>query len=325
MVACRPSSFFSMSRALSSPQLAQGFGGNISTKLDADTMAIKASGFRLSDVKWNKGYCLLKYREVARVYRQAPYGNERRALGKIAGAVLPGCGGRPSMETGFHSFLGPNVVHLHPACFNAIACQKGAKKILSEIYGKRNFVWVKYSRPGHQLACAVRDAVGKRKECLIFLQNHGMIISSPDARECVRKAKEIERKAETYLKMNFNAPSFSVAMLKKSKGGWINASPSAKAFAGNDANAWRFVFPDAAVFFSRSFSQGAKIRAIAKKGVEYLLSKKDARAANEIFCAHMFVLDVARKIGKPAYLPRSEISALCGMESEKHRRRAAGV
>ncbi|MFA6214473.1 MAG: class II aldolase/adducin family protein [Candidatus Micrarchaeia archaeon] len=325
MAARRLSKFFSICSALSSHALAQGFGGNISAKLDGHVMAIKASGVRLSDVKQGKGYSLLSYPRLARLYWQAPCGSERSALGAIAGSVLPGGAARPSMEAGFHAFLGKYVAHLHPACFNAIACQKGARKTLSEIYGGQRFLWVRYARPGHKLACAVRRAVGGQKECVVFLQNHGIITSSGSAGQCIRKAREIERKANAYLKANSGMPPFTIAPLRKTRGGWLNASPAAKAFASSRANAWRFVFPDAAVFFSQSFARGSKIRAVAGKGVEYLLPEKDARAANEIFCAHAFISDAAHRMGSPAWLAKSEILALCGMESERHRRRAAGV
>jgi rhamnose utilization protein RhaD (predicted bifunctional aldolase and dehydrogenase) len=336
----RLAEFISMCRSLSDPQLAQGFGGNLSTKFSNGTMAIKASGARLSDVRKGKAYSLLKYCKVARLYSKAPYGSERQALCAIASSVLPEDGARPSMEAGFHSFLGTHVAHLHPACFNALACQEGAREILSKIYGKGNFVWVKYARPGHRLACAVRRAVGRRKECVIFLQNHGLIVSSGNAKECICKAIKIERKAEKYLKAS-GAPAFLVTRLAKGKQGYWNSSPAAVEFAARCANAWRFASPDAAVFFSRSFSgrcafaggsQGGrarpkwKIRAVAGKGLEFLLPWKEASAANETFCAHAFVLAAASGTGgKIACLPRAEILGLCGMESEKYRQKAAGV
>jgi rhamnose utilization protein RhaD (predicted bifunctional aldolase and dehydrogenase) len=316
--------FFSLCNSLSGHNFAQGFGSNVSAKLGNGRMAIKASGAKLSDVLPGAGYAIIKYQLLSGIYSCKRCGSLQLARRRLSGSVAGGPSRNPSMEAGFHSFLGTYVAHLHPICFNAIACQRNAKKILAGLYGAKNFIWAGYARPGHALACRVKRAVGGRRACVVFLQNHGIIISSSSASDCLKKAVEIEARAETSL-LSHGAGAFRVAKLKKTKNGWVNSSPQARSFASDNNNAWRFAFPDAAVFFSDSFLQNAKIRAVEGKGIEYCLPEREARAANEIFCAHMFILEAAGRYGKPAYLKKSEILALCGMNEEKNRRKAVGV
>ena len=318
--------FFGMCRSISSLSLSQGFGGNASAKLDGRRMLVKASGMRLSAVGPGKGYSVLEYPPIARLYSGRREADEKASTTRIAISVLAGGEKKPSMEAGFHSFLGTYVAHVHPVCFNAIASQKDAKRIFSSIFGKGGFIWVEYARPGHSLARAVRRATGGKKRCIIFLQNHGAIVSSENAEQCARQVKSIEAESFSYLGRRLpGLQAFKPSKLRRIRGGWLNPSKGAREFASDSKNAKYFLFPDAAVFFAGAWSAQSKIKAAEGKGVEYHLPNYLAEAANETLEAHLYVLEAARLLGKPLYLERAEIASLRAMESEKHRMKRAGI
>jgi len=49
--------------------LVQGGGGNTSAKLDDEKMAIKASGFRISQITSDSGYVVVNYKNIGDFYR----------------------------------------------------------------------------------------------------------------------------------------------------------------------------------------------------------------------------------------------------------------
>jgi hypothetical protein len=286
-------------------------------------MVVKASGFRMGEISARGGYSLLDCRKVASAYERGAGGAS--AARAVLAAALPGSRLQPSMETGFHSFLGTYVAHLHPVHFNALASQRDSDRLLRRIYGRGKFAWVGYARPGHRLACAVMKAARGRKECVLFLQNHGIIVSSGDPGKCALKAREIEKKARDYLRRRLGMKPFRTGRLRRARGGWLDSSAAAKEFAAGGEASAKFLFPDAAVFFSGAFSRHARIRAVVGKGMLYRLPERAAKAADETFCAHAFIARAARLLGRPAYLPKRETRMICCMGPERHRRKMAGM
>ena len=312
-------------RSLSSPAYAQGFGGNVSVKLGRGRMAIKASGFRLSQVSAKSGFCILDFHKIAALYENenGKSASEGESGAVISSSVLSGCE-KPSIETAFHSFLGTYVAHLHPVHLNVISCQKGAGKIISELFG-RGALFVEYAKPGHCLAARIKEKVRNRKGCVIFLQNHGVIISCGSEKECVAKMLEIERKSLAYLRARIrDFRKFSYSPLKRSGGRFANRSARAISYSSG-AKQGKFLFPDAVVFSQGIFSGKGKIRAVEGLGIEYALPFSKAEAIDEIISAHLYLLEYSGKLGKPAYLSGKDAAELISMESEKHRQRKAGV
>ena len=70
--------------------LSQGFGGNASAKLDGRRMLVKASGMRLSAVGPGKGYSVLEYPPIARLYSGRREADEKASTTRIAISVLAG-------------------------------------------------------------------------------------------------------------------------------------------------------------------------------------------------------------------------------------------
>jgi len=143
--------------------LVQGPGGNISVKLDTNTMVIKSSGVALADVTKTSGYTLLRHTAID------------HGLGS---ATI--CGPPPSMETFFHSFLKKYVVHIHPSV------------ALEHLCGD-NPCCVPYQKPGPELAKTIQERYAG--EFCIHLANHGLIFTSDSLEDLLEKA---DREYDTF-------------------------------------------------------------------------------------------------------------------------------
>ena len=98
----------------------QGGGGNTSVKLPGGLMAIKASGFCLSDIRPDKAYAVLDGADLRNFYLTtepsalADVEKEGSARAKADIRHIDGLADlRPSVEAGFHSILKTFVVHTH--------------------------------------------------------------------------------------------------------------------------------------------------------------------------------------------------------------------
>jgi len=179
-------------------ELVQGTGGNLSCKTKHGLL-IKSSGANLKNIGEDGGFSL--------------YSQDGRTL---SGDL------KPSMEKGFHLKLPwKYVVHTHPIYLNAILCSKTPFGILESIFSKKEFVphsYLPYVTPGDELESVVPNCN------IIFLQNHGLIVSSDDIEDAVQKTLNIENAAKIWFAENTN---------------FTNNCQSEKS---------QFLFPDAAIF-----------------------------------------------------------------------------
>lgn len=178
----------------------QGGGGNTSVKLEGGLMAIKASGFRLSDIEPDRAYAVLDYLGLRSFY----YGNqpadlddvEKAGSGQAKAAVreiegMPSL--RPSVEAGFHSLLKTYVVHTHSVYANLAACSTSCREIAAKAFTGADYTWgwVPYTDPGANLTFAIRDELRRietdtgRVPAVILMQNHGMIVHDDDPDACI--------------------------------------------------------------------------------------------------------------------------------------------
>ena len=180
------------------PEYVQAAGGNTSVKSpDARTMAIKASGTALTSMSETNGWVELDVTAILRVLDRTDLGalppkeREARVLECLHSAVVGGHG-RPSVETMLHAMLGRVVLHTHAVAANALNCGPGLQT-LTEICppGELPPLWVPYTDPGWCLAIAVKssaEAYRERHGCMpavIFMENHGVLVSASGARECL--------------------------------------------------------------------------------------------------------------------------------------------
>ncbi|MBI5417184.1 class II aldolase [Candidatus Poribacteria bacterium] len=194
--------------------LVQAGGGNSSVKLDDGTMLIKASGFSLSDVSLNKGYSKVNNELIVKIIENKVLKNitdrrERDARVKelINKAILDKSN-KPSIETFLHSIMFKYTIHIHPIQVNAITCRRDWKEILQKIF--QNALFINYKTPGFDLAIELKNEMEKylnanqTKPKIIFLQNHGLILSSDDSNEIFTMNEEIISKIEQLYKFDLS-------------------------------------------------------------------------------------------------------------------------
>ena len=191
----------------SRPDYVQGGGGNTSCKLDDRQMAIKASGFRLDQIRVDQAYAVLDYQNLRDFYgRSDPAGFadvEKEGSAQARSAIISIDGLpqlRPSVEVGFHSLLDTYVMHTHPVYANLVTCCAEGKTMAGQALAGllaetgESMAFVPYINPGTQLTFAIDKA--RREEAaknssgrlprIIFMQNHGLIITADDVDTCLR-------------------------------------------------------------------------------------------------------------------------------------------
>jgi NAD(P)-dependent dehydrogenase (short-subunit alcohol dehydrogenase family)/rhamnose utilization protein RhaD (predicted bifunctional aldolase and dehydrogenase) len=204
-----------ISRAVGSDErLVQAGGGNTSVK-DArgSVMHIKASGTGLKDMAPGRGWVtmrmkpLLELLENRKVAALPDAQREPLVLDAMYAAVAdgPDTAARPSCEASLHAMLERYVVHIHPISVNGVLCSRQSKKLCEEMAARCGFtmVWTPYSNPGHPLAVLCRNEVKKFKARhkklpeVLFLEDHGLFVSSRSADRAVDLTKAIVAECET--------------------------------------------------------------------------------------------------------------------------------
>jgi NAD(P)-dependent dehydrogenase (short-subunit alcohol dehydrogenase family)/rhamnose utilization protein RhaD (predicted bifunctional aldolase and dehydrogenase) len=189
----------------------QAGGGNTSVKSpDGRTMIIKASGTALTLMSEAAGWVELDTTAVLSLLDRTELSTleaperEARVLQHLSSAVVGGYG-RPSVESALHAMLGKVVIHSHPVAANALNCGPGLKafgKITPA--GELPPLWIPYTDPGWRLAKAIKSAAEAyqkqhgRTPAVIFMENHGLLVSAPDARECLALHDEWVARCERY-------------------------------------------------------------------------------------------------------------------------------
>ena len=190
--------------------LVQAGGGNSSVKYDNDEMIIKASGFLLSDVNIDSGYSKVITSKIANIVKNETIQNskEKRERESLTSQLVKDATldkqNRPSIETLLHSFLYKYTLHTHPVVVNMIVVQKNWKEILKNIFVDETIAMVEYKTPGIELALALNSELKKFETIpnIIFLQNHGLIVTSTHKQEIKTMTEQVLTKIEKYLKID---------------------------------------------------------------------------------------------------------------------------
>ena len=184
----------------------QGGGGNTSVKLDDRLMAIKASGYRLDQIAPDQAYAVLDYAALRSFYQNTDSSAledvEASGSAQAKAATLPVDGLpalRPSVEAGFHSLLDTFVLHTHPVYANLVTCCSEGISVAQEALADigAGHVFVPYINPGAQLTFSIGEARNHKlsaentKPAIIFMQNHGLIVTGPDADTCLKLHDEV--------------------------------------------------------------------------------------------------------------------------------------
>jgi HAD superfamily hydrolase (TIGR01549 family) len=170
--------------------LVQAGGGNTSVKID-EFMFIKASGFRLTSIDENNGYVMVNNTILLEDIEQNSVKNvtEYNFIGITRGSI----------ETYMHSILKTYTIHLHPIQINRVLISKNAKEIINNIYP--NSLIIDYITPGINVCNKIKELYNDEK--IIFLLNHGIIITSDNFDEVYYLLDDVLEKFESYQNIDF--------------------------------------------------------------------------------------------------------------------------
>lgn len=183
--------------AAGNPHLSQAGGGNISVKdKNHEIILIKSSGIPLSKIQKESGYLQLPMASLEELIQSELFKNlnalSQQNLFSRAMDLIANFSGKPSIETAMHVLLGRVVLHLHPVSVNAMTCLKSGRKLLQKLF--QDAIYVSYALPGYPLARAIQNEIEKHKSRspkVIFLENHGLIVSGESVSEVTHTTEKV--------------------------------------------------------------------------------------------------------------------------------------
>lgn len=177
-----------------SEDIVQAGGGNTSVKQENGYMLIKSSGYSLSDVTDSEGYSVVDYKMIMDLLDGKDKGCDDKSV--LSQALV--YGKKPSIETFLHSMTKKYTIHTHPLCVTMLAVRKNGMEVLKELF--EDAVTVGYAVPGFELSKMVYEAVKEKGRCdVIFLKNHGLIVSSDTMCGAVELQEQIITRINSYL------------------------------------------------------------------------------------------------------------------------------
>ena len=180
--------------------LVQAGGGNSSYKESSDRMLIKASGCQLADLSEESGYAVVNPLVIQKAFLEVGDINsitEDEGKEILKRAFISGS--RPSIETFLHAVSRRYTLHTHPTVVNVLACRENGIEILMELFPEA--MVIPYATPGVELAKAFfkvyKDSADKGS--IVFLENHGLVVSGDTADEIVSMTEYVTETIERYL------------------------------------------------------------------------------------------------------------------------------
>lgn len=328
----------------------QGGGGNTSVKLGDGLMAIKASGFCLSDITPRRAYAVLDGAAIRDFYLSG----EPERFGDVEAAgsakvkectrAVEGLEAlRPSVEAGFHSILRTYVLHTHSVYANLACCCAKCGEIARAAFAGADYSWgmVPYVDPGSRLAFAIRDELRRveaetgKAPAVILMQNHGMIVHDDDPDRCL--AIHADANARLAAQFGIAGDSFPEVSVKALEDGLYEADvPYLQKCLASGGYTEQFLleqplYPDQMVFLTGSFSMD---RASVEEGqcvawtdtgrVAMRMDGKKARVMAETLTAVVFIIEHIRNAGYPlSTMGEAAKHFIANWESEKYRRSLA--
>ncbi len=338
----------------------QGGGGNTSCKLDDQLMAIKASGYRLDQIRPDQAYAVLDYQLLRRFYAEPPVGlADLEAAGSAqasqASRTIAGLDQlRPSVEAGFHALLDTFVLHTHSVYANLAACSADGEQVAARALAGigAEFVFIPYINPGAQLTLAIQTALQQkeaetgRRPQLLILQNHGFIVTGPDAASCLQLHEAANQQlAAAFAVSTADWPATAVEPHADIAGLFGSATPwladRLKGLADLDLFIKQPLYPDQMVFLDGKIALASPAEAadpeaffqarpevcliLPKTGqVFYKCSYNEARTIEQTLCAVLFINSVIQASGaRVINMSQAGQDFISGWESEQYRKKIA--
>ena len=324
----------------------QGGGGNTSVKTDDGRMAIKASGFRLSDVAPDNAYALIDYLPLAAFYRDTDpaslediekAGSEKAKALTLTLPELPVL--RPSVEAGFHSILDRFVLHTHSVYCNLAACAAECDEILAAAFegAPYSYTCVPYTDPGAKLTFIIRDACRETKEqtgkepAVIVMKNHGLVATAGTAQEALDIHEDANKRIAAWF--GVDPESYPKPAVTASGTDFVSATPYLKDVLSSgkytaDVLLNNPLYPDQMVFFTGTLLPAGEALADNTCVIDpetglitYRTKESQALVLEETFCAVCFILEQLEKKGlQVQYMGQDARSFIANWESEKYRK-----
>lgn len=259
----------------------QGGGGNTSLKINPAKMTIKASGVSLAAVSLEAGFLTVDHDFVQ---REIPSCQDEDAYSRLLGASISSgqlTDRRPSIETGFHALLGRAVLHTHSVWANLLTCSQEGPELVRSILP--DALWVDYATPGLSLTKEIANSLQGGQTELIFLQNHGIIVSADTPNEALERHEEVTQRIQSHFGRCLDFPAEAV----------------------EDSKANRLIFPDQAVYLCDPALGASKAGIETQQAVDFLM---------------MNIPHLGLTLN---FLDEAEKSTLINLESEKYRQKIA--
>lgn len=314
----------------------QAGGGNTSVKLDDKLMLVKASGFQLTEVTETSGYSVADYSIIAEHMASGTLDDSREQ--EILAASLAD-GLRPSIETFLHSITRTYTIHTHPLGVTIYASKKNGMEELKQMFPQS--LTVGYATPGVRLARLCYDAVSSSPDAqVIFLANHGLIVSADTAEEALSLHREITKKIDSSLGLDTMAADTGEAVFRALQGlqrGCIAYRVETKAVCEilkKRSAAWRYAFsPDCVVYCGNGLAEletdyanelrihrekYGEIKAVIANGYCFAVAE-NVKKARDIACMLDFTARLALSGAELTELTQQEKNFLLNWDSEKYR------
>ncbi len=320
----------------------QGGGGNTSVKLEGGLMAIKASGYRLSDIREDAAYAVLDGAAVREFYLSHQPGDfsdvesECAAFTKGQVKQIAGLAAlRPSVEAGFHSLLDRYVIHSHSVYANLAACAKECESILAVAFADAHFAWgmVPYVDPGGRLTFSIRDeikrveALAGRRPAVLVMQNHGIIAHAEDAAEAISIHAAANERLAGYF--GLSGDSFPEARIRQTgENEFVSDTPYLQSFLRGDGYPEEKLlaeplYPDQMVFLTGTLGETALIDR-ASGTVRYRMEESAALTLEQTLMAVVFIEETLRAANLTLQTMGEAAKAfIANWESEKYRKQLA--
>jgi len=321
----------------------QGGGGNTSVKIDDRHMAVKASGYKLSDVTAGNGFVVVNYKNIKQYHENVDLSEDRdyeKESGDYVRANIVQIEGmkalRPSVEAAFHSLLQKYVIHTHPVYANLLCCSTEGRTIAEAVFrdAEYGFVWIPYINPGFMLSIAMQEEIKRYVRMhdsfpqVIFLENHGLVVTSETVSECIKLHDLVNNTILRYFRIDEEYPP--VGIMPRGDGTFISKTDYLKDyFKHNQVSAELFeenvLYPDQLVYLNGNISINDKTNKLSINTntgeIEYRTNEKEAYTMEEILTAFVFILENARinKL-KIKALNKNQTDFISNWESEKYRK-----
>lgn len=314
----------------------QGGGGNTSAKLDDTRMAVKASGFQLKQITPKTGFVVVNYKNIKAYHEGVDISVEKDYEKESSQTTndnildyedLPRL--RPSVEAGFHSILKKFVIHTHSVYANILTCSNEGHKKADEIFGSLNYkyIWMPYIDPGFRLTIEMlrmSKELGATPD-IIFMENHGLIVTSDDAAACVTLHDDVNNIIREKLGLTAAFPEVTVTPVSEGvyKSGTVYLQEYVKA---NKVTAQLFsdiiLYPDQLVYLNGSAD---KMDINNETGeITYTTVQKEAQTIEETLAAYIFVIDKIKQLGMNIHtMGEAGVNFINNWESEKYRKSLA--